>query len=104
MDRMIIEAAAAQENEYMYSEFNAKNGAALNRLLTQQGVQLRKFSDDTYDAFGEAAEEVFEDVQDHSALAKKIHQSFAQARKEIGGWNKISDVAYVEQRNRVLGF
>jgi TRAP-type mannitol/chloroaromatic compound transport system substrate-binding protein len=103
MDRMIIEAAAAQENEYMYSEFNAKNGAAMDRLINQQGVQLREFSDDTYDAFGEAAEEVFEDVQDHSAMAKKIHGSFVQARKEIGGWSKVSDVAYVTQRNRVLG-
>ncbi len=102
-DQKIIEAAAVQENEYMYAEFNAKNGAALNRLLTQQGVQLKQFSEDTYDAFGEAAEEVFEDVQDHSALAKRIHLSFEKARREIGGWNKVADVAYVAQRNRVLG-
>jgi TRAP-type mannitol/chloroaromatic compound transport system substrate-binding protein len=102
-DQLIIEAAATMENEVMFSEFNAKNGAALERLINQQGVQLRNFSDDTYDAFGEAADEVFEDVQDHSDLAKRIHESMVKARKEIGGWNNISDSAYVAQRNRVLG-
>lgn len=102
-DQNIIKAAAAMENDMMFAEYNAKNGAALQRLVSQQGVKLFNFSDDTYDAFGEASEEVFEDVQDHSALAKRIHESFASARAEIGSWNKISDIAYVSQRNRVLG-
>ena len=37
------------------------------------------------------------------ALAKRIHESFLKARTEVGGWAKISDQAYVEQRNRYLG-
>lgn len=103
MDQNIITAAAAKENEMMLSEYIAKNGAALDRLINQQGVQLREFSEDIYDAFGEAAEEVFADVQDHSDLANRVHQSFAKARAELGGWNKVSDAAYIAQRNRVLG-
>jgi len=42
-------------------------------------------------------------VQKHSPLAKEIHESFVDARAEIGAWAKISDQAYVQQRNRVLG-
>jgi TRAP-type mannitol/chloroaromatic compound transport system substrate-binding protein len=102
-DQAIITAAAAEENQQMFAEYNAKNGAALIRLVNEQGVKLRAFSDDTYDAFGEASEKVFEDTQKHSPLAKRIHESFAKARTEIGAWNKISDTAYVAQRNRVLG-
>ncbi|MFT5657158.1 MAG: TRAP-type mannitol/chloroaromatic compound transport system substrate-binding protein [Gammaproteobacteria bacterium] len=102
-DQEIIKAAAAMENNLMMSEYNAKNGAALASLISDQGVKLRRFSDDIYDAFGEAAEEVFEEVQQHSALAKKIHQSFIKTRNEVGAWAKISDQAYVAQRNRVLG-
>ena len=102
-DQNIISAAAAEANELIFSEFNANNGAALTRLITQQGVQLREFSDDTYDAIGEAAEEVFDDVQKHSAMTKRIHASFVKARRDVGGWNKVADVAYVAQRNRVLG-
>lgn len=102
-DQMIIQAAAAMENDMMLSEYNAKNGAALEKLIRDQGVQLREFNDDVYDAFGDAAEEVFEETRAHSDIANRIHQSFAKARREVGAWNKISDQAYVSQRNRVLG-
>ncbi len=102
-DQIIIEAATAMENDVMMAEFNAKSGEALVKLINDHGVQLRKFNDDVYDSFGEAAEEVFADVSSHSPLAGKIHASFLAARKDLGGWSKISDQAYVAQRNRVLG-
>ncbi|MBT7630305.1 MAG: ABC transporter substrate-binding protein, partial [Desulfobacula sp.] len=103
-DQLIIEAAAAMENDYMMAEFNTRNGESLAKLVTEQGVKLREFNDDVYDAFGEAAAEVFEETRKHSPLAAKIHDSFAKARKEVGGWMKISDQAYLNQRNRVLDF
>ena len=102
-DQLIITAAAEMENSIMMSEYNAKNGASLARLIKDQGVKLRSFSDDTYDSFGDAALEVFEEVQQHSPLAKKIHESFLKSRSEVGAWAKIADQAYVAQRNRVLG-
>ena len=102
-DQLIIEAASSMENDVMMAEFNSKNGAALKKLVTEQGVKLRKFSDDIYDSFGEAAEEVFEEIQKHSPLAKRVHQSFVKSRAETGAWAKISDEAYLAQRNRVLG-
>jgi len=102
-DQQIIAAAAEQENSLMMSEYNAKNGASLRALITDQGVKLRSFNDEIYDSFGDAAAEVFEEVVDHSPMAKKIHQSFLTSRDEVGAWAKISDQAYVAQRNRVLG-
>jgi TRAP-type mannitol/chloroaromatic compound transport system substrate-binding protein len=102
-DQLMIEAAASMENDVMMSEYNAKNGAALQRLVNDQGVKLRQFNDDIYDSFAEASEEVFAEVQEHSDLAARIHQSFATARAEIGAWAEISDQAYLQQRNRALG-
>lgn len=102
-DQLIIEAAAAMENDVMMAEYNAKNGAALTALIDEQGVELREFSDEIYDSFGEASAEVFEEVQAHSDLARRIHESFVKARDDVGGWAKIADSAYIAQRNRVLG-
>ncbi|MCJ8340026.1 MAG: TRAP transporter substrate-binding protein [Pseudomonadales bacterium] len=101
-DQMMIEAASSMENDVMMAEYNAKNGAALTKLVEEQGVKVREFSDDIYDAFGEAADEVFETVKEHSDLANRIHESFVAARESVGGWAKLSDQAYVRQRNRVL--
>ena len=102
-DQMMIEAASSMENDVMMSEYNYKNGAALKRLINDQGVKLRQFNDDIYDGFAEASEEVFAEVQEHSDLANRIHQSFVTARTDIGAWAEISDQAYLQQRNRALG-
>ena len=102
-DQMIIEAAAAMENDVMMAEYNAKNGAALARLINDHGVKLEQFSDKVYDGFAKAAEEVFEEVQAHSDLAARVHASFLKGRKEIGSWTNLSDSPYIRQRNRALG-
>ncbi|MDA8637986.1 ABC transporter substrate-binding protein, partial [Rhodospirillales bacterium] len=102
-EQVIIESAAGMENDMMMAEFNMKSGNALTKLIKEQGVQLRQFSDDVYDSFFEASEEVFEGVRAHSDLAKRIDSSFIAARKDLSGWTKISDQAYLAQRNRVLG-
>ena len=102
-DKLIIEAASSMENDVMMSEYNAKNGESLATLIKDQGVELREFNDDVYDSFGEAADAVFEEARAHSDLANKVHESFLKARSDVGGWAKISDVAYINQRNRVLG-
>jgi TRAP-type mannitol/chloroaromatic compound transport system substrate-binding protein len=102
-DQLIIEAAAAMENDVMMAEFNAKNGEALQDLVDNQGVKLRQFSDEIYDSFGAASTEVYEEIRGHSDLSARILDSFLAARDNLGAWSKISDQAYVAQRNRVLG-
>ena len=102
-DQAMIEAAAGLENDMMMSEYNAKSGEALADLVKNQGVKLRKFNDDVYDSFKEASDAVYESVMSHSALAAKIHGSFLKARADLSAWSKISDQAFVAQRNRALG-
>jgi TRAP-type mannitol/chloroaromatic compound transport system substrate-binding protein len=102
-DQLMIEAAASQENDVMMAEYNAKSGAALKDLVENQGVQLREFNEDVYDAFYEAAETVFETVRAHSDLANRIDESFQAARLDLGAWSKLTIQAYIAERNRVLG-
>ena len=100
-DKAIITAAATQENEMMMSEYNGKSGAALQRLKTDHGVQIRSFNEDVWDSLAEAAEEVFEEARAHSDLANRIHESCMKARSEIGGWIGTSEGGYLRQRNRI---
>ena len=61
----LIEAAAIHGmNDVMMSRDNANNGPTWRADQARSGVQLRKFNDDIYDAFGEASEEVFEGASD----------------------------------------
>ncbi len=103
LDQAIIEAAANEENSRQMAETNANNGIYLTKLIKEHGVVLKKFNDEIYDSFGEAAQAVFEEARQHSPLAEKIHVSFLKARDDIGRWTGLSDAAYIDQRNRVLG-
>jgi TRAP-type mannitol/chloroaromatic compound transport system substrate-binding protein len=101
--QLTIEACANQENDRMLSELNARNGEYLTRLINDHGVQLRRFNEDIYDAFGDASEEVFEEARQHSDLANRMHEGFLKARTEVSGWLNVADVPYIVERNRVLG-
>ncbi|WP_417767207.1 TRAP transporter substrate-binding protein [Stappia sp.] len=102
-DQAIIAAACAEENGKTMAETNANNGVYLDKLIKEHGVELRKFSDEVYDGFGEASEAVFEETIQHSDLAARTHESFANARSEVGRWMLLADTGYTQQRNRVLG-
>jgi TRAP-type mannitol/chloroaromatic compound transport system substrate-binding protein len=102
-DQLIITAASGQENDLLMAEYNANNGTYLAKLIKEHGVKSRQFSDEIYDSFGEAANEVFATARSHSPEAKAIHDSFVAARKDVGGWKKLSEGPYYAQRNRVLG-
>ncbi|MGB1514509.1 MAG: TRAP transporter substrate-binding protein [Paracoccaceae bacterium] len=102
-ERAIITAAAHEEHAAAHDEAMAKNGEYLQKLIDEQGVQVRSFNEDVWDGFAEAAEEVFEEVRDHSAMAAKIDDNFQAKLREIGGSIASFEGQFVSQRNRILG-
>ena len=92
-----------EEHAAQFEEACAKNGEYMAKLVNEHGVQVRAFNDDVWDAFGEAATEVFAETRDHSALAAKIDDSFQANLREIGGTMAQFEGTFVNQRNRVLG-
>lgn len=102
-EKALIEAACNEEMAAQPEEATANNGIYLARLVNDHGVELRDFSEETWDAFGDAAAEVFEETRDHSALAAKINDDFQAALRELGAFRKIAEIEFSNQRNRVLG-
>ena len=103
IEQELITAACIEENGNAYGEGNARNGEYLSKLVNEHGVELRQFSEEIYDSFGEASAAVFEETREHSALAKQVNDDYMKALKEIAGYAKIAEIAYSNQRNRVLG-
>ncbi len=101
-EQAVITAACNEENAAQPEEAIAKNGEYLNKMINENGVQTREFNDDVWDAFGEAAAEVFEETRAHSPLAKKIDEAYQSSMREMAGWRSKAEIAYVNQRNRVL--
>ncbi|MAL80091.1 MAG: ABC transporter substrate-binding protein [Sneathiella sp.] len=102
-EQQLITACCYEELAAQFEEAMALNGMYLQKMVNENGVVLKEFSDDVYDAFAEAAVAVFEETRAHSALAAKVDDAFQKSLREIGGYEKIAEVAFSNQRNRVLG-
>ncbi len=102
-EQAVIEVCCNEEMAAQIEEASAKNGEYLARLVNEHGVELREFNEDVWDAFGDAAEEVFAETRDHSPLAAKINDAYQDALREIGGWRAQAEIAFTNQRNRILG-
>lgn len=102
-EQSIIEAASEQEAAAMYEEAIALNGPYLKKLVDEQGVQVRSFNDDTWDAMYAAWEEVLEETRAHSPLAAEIADAYAAAIESEGGFLAKFETEFVNQRNRVMG-
>ena len=69
-------------------------------------LRFKAFNDDVWDAFGEAAAEVFEETREPlRSCYTKIDDSFQAGLREIGGMlaEGVRGWTFVNQRNRVLG-
>ena len=101
-EQAVITACCMEEHAAQYSEVQANNGAYLARLVNDHGVQLKEFSEDVYEAFGEASAAVYEETRQHSPLAAEVHDAFQKALREVGGFQKIAEVAFSNLRNEAL--
>lgn len=101
-DQAIVQNACLAENSFMYSEFIAKNGQALDTLVEQHDVQLRKFPAEVFDGFAEASEAVIADVANYDDISRRIVESYRSARRDFAAWTRISEQSYSDERSRAL--
>lgn len=101
-DQAIIQNACMAENNFMYSEFMANNGAALSTLINEHGVELREFSAEIFNEIARVSEEVVQAAAEDD-LGNRILESYKKARSDVGGWTRIADQAYVNAREAALG-
>ena len=101
-EQALITAACMEEHAAQYEETCAKNGEYLAKLVKDHGTQVKSFNDDVWDAFGEAAKEVFEETRAHSAMTKKVDDAYQSFMTECGTMMANFEVNYTNQRNRVL--
>lgn len=96
--KAIVSTACQAENNRMFSEFNAKNGDALDTLITKHNVKLRRQSDSILRAIGVAADEVIAEVGSTDDISKRVYKSFMDFRAKAMGWTSLSETAYTAAR------
>ena len=103
-DQALLKGLCAAENANMYAEYMAKNSSALDSLIKDEGVQLRRFSSDIFSGLHKAWTTVLDEkvMSSGDAKAQKIAESYLSFRDEVVGWTKLSEQAYTDERAKVL--
>ncbi|HEX7650415.1 MAG TPA: TRAP transporter substrate-binding protein [Noviherbaspirillum sp.] len=85
-----VEAASYEAHVVMQAEYDARNPAALARLL-KNGVKLRSFNKEIMDACWKAANEVMDEEAAKNAKFKKIYEPWKRFRQDENQWFSVAE-------------
>ncbi len=91
--KALFQAAAGIANVDMLAKYDAKNPAALKRLVAG-GAQLRPFPQPVLDACLEASAELYSETSAKNAEFKKIYDSMMAFRNEEYLWWQVAEYTY----------
>ena len=86
-------------NGYVLDEFMANNNAALNTLVNEHGVVLKKFPDPVLDALGGLSGKVLGEIASADALSREVMASILAFRKQSIAYAKFSEQAFYNARS-----
>lgn len=95
----IVEVAARAANQDMLDEYTARNADALQSLIDNHGVQLKKLPDDVLIAMRKASEEVLAEMVEGNDLAQRVYRSWMDFRAKSIVYQRIAEQAFVEARD-----
>jgi TRAP-type mannitol/chloroaromatic compound transport system substrate-binding protein len=89
----ILQSACDRTNVWTQANYDARNPAALQRLLSS-GAQLRVFTPAIMEACQNAAMEVYAEVSAKNADFKKVWDSILAFRNEQYSWWRVAEYTY----------
>jgi len=90
----IVRTAAARMNLWTLSEFEAKNGIYLDKLINEEKVDIRKFSLEILDQLRNYTKDITEELASQDAFSRKIYDAYQGFRKQATAWSKLSEKVY----------
>jgi TRAP-type mannitol/chloroaromatic compound transport system substrate-binding protein len=97
----IVLNACKVVNQDMLAEYTARNPAALQTLLTEHGVDLRKYPDDVLIKLRELSNEVVAEIANKDDFSKRTYTSYQKFLKQAKEWSAISELAYLQARDEI---
>lgn len=89
----ILKTAASEANVIMMSRYDAKNPAALQRLLNESDVELRQFPDDVMSAAEEASFALYDEFAAQDSSFDSILTEWKTFRDSIQPWHGLAELA-----------
>ncbi|MCB1847633.1 MAG: TRAP transporter substrate-binding protein [Halieaceae bacterium] len=98
----MVTVAARAANQDMLDEFTARNNAALQDLVKNHGVQLRRLPDDVLQALYQGSEKAMRELVAEDPMAARVYESYKSFYDGAREYHHISEQAYINARDVVI--
>jgi TRAP-type mannitol/chloroaromatic compound transport system substrate-binding protein len=99
----IVKYASRAANQEMLDEYTARNNQALQVLIDEHGVDLRRLPDDVLVALWQGTRVALDELVAQDPVAAKVYESYRTFYKGVRNYHHISEQAYINTRDMVLG-
>jgi TRAP-type mannitol/chloroaromatic compound transport system substrate-binding protein len=99
----IVRTASRAANQDMLDEYTARNNAALQSLVNEHGVQLRRLPDDVLLALWRGTQVALQNLAASDPMAAKVYESYRTFYRGVRNYHHISEQAYINARDKVFG-
>ena len=99
----IVREAARASSQDMLDEYTARNNEALRELIEEHDVQLRRFPDDVLQALWQGTRQALDELVARDPMSAKVYASYSEFYKGVRNYHHISEQAYINLRDVVLG-
>jgi TRAP-type mannitol/chloroaromatic compound transport system substrate-binding protein len=96
----IVMNACAVVNQDMLAEYTARNPTALQTLIDEHKVDLRKYPDDVIAKLRELSAEVVAEIADKDDFSKRTYASYQKFLSQSREWSAISELTYLQARDQ----
>ena len=98
----IVRAAARVANQDMLADFTANNNRALQVLIDEHDVQLRRFPQSVLSELAVISNQQLDELAANDPLFREVYDSFRQFRDNAIKWHGVSEQPYLEARQQAL--
>ena len=95
--REIIRSAAHRMNQWVLSQFEAKNSTYLEKLVKEEKVDLRQFPADVLNELKRYTYEVIEELVEADPFTRKVYENYEAFRKRSAFWAKSSEKVFYDE-------
>lgn len=94
----IVLYAGRVANQDMLAEYTARNNQALQTLIHEHKVDVRRLPDEVLVKLRQLSDEVVSEIASKDAISRKVYESFTAFRDQVKQWSDISERAYLNAR------
>jgi len=90
----ILMAASKRAQVWVLAEFDKQNGIYLDKMIHEEGVEIREFSKTTLDTLRQYTNQVIEEMIGDDPLSREVYESYTNFQKKASKWSEVTEKAY----------